>query len=230
MVKILVIDDDPLVLELVQARFESAGYDILTASDGEFGLRRFGEFRPDLVILDIIMPHMNGWEACRQIRAISPNIPIVMLTGLEGKDHIVEGLNLGADDYIVKPFHIEELHARIEAVLRRRRMPPPPTTNQFYFENGDFLIDAVNRRVVVRGEAVHLTPIEYDLLLFLVRRAGRILSTSSIFDKVWPYDTDAGPESVKWYIWRLRKKIEADPDNPRYILTEHGFGYRFPKL
>jgi two-component system KDP operon response regulator KdpE len=225
--KILIIDDDPVALQVTQTGLTATGYKVITAQDGKIGLQKFQEHRPDLVILDVIMPTMDGWETCRSLRQLS-NVPILMLTGLESKGDIVKGLNLGADDYVVKPFRLPELQARVEALLRRLNMPLPSSEQMvMHFQNGELIIDPVAEQVTLRGKPLHLTPLEYNLLFFLAKRSGRIVSTSTIFDKVWPYTTDAGPESVKWYIWRLRQKLEADPDNPRYILTEHGFGNRF---
>ncbi len=228
--RILAIDDDYLLLQLIQRSLESAGYNVVTALNGQSGLKQLRESQPHLVILDVMMPEVDGWETCRRIRDVS-TVPIIMLTALESHQDIVKGLRLGADDYLVKPFHPEELQARVEAVLRRMRMPPPPSdTSPLRFGGGDLIIDPVNRQVMVNGEVVDLTPTEYDLLLFLAKRAGRILPTDFIFDNVWSYDADAGPDSVKWYIWRLRNKIESNPRSPRYILTERGIGYRFATL
>lgn len=226
--KILIIDDDLQLLALLQTGLESKGYEVLVTNSGEQGLQQLEQNRPHLIILDVMLPEMDGWEICRRIRMIS-STPIVMLTGLEAKKHVVKGLNLGADDYIVKPFDINVLLARVAAVLRRRTSDFSNEVGEKTqkFENNELVIDLANRRVKVRGEIVHLTPLEYKLLFFLVEQAGRSVSTAVVFDGVWPYDTDAGPDSVKWYIWRLRQKIEVDPYNPRYILTEHGFGYRF---
>ena len=228
--RILAIDDDQLLLQLIQRSLESGGYEVSTACDGQSGLQQFHEFQPHLVILDVMMPHMNGWEACRRVRDVS-TVPIIMLTALGSHQDIVKGLNMGADDYLVKPFHPEELQARVEAVLRRLRMPPPASdSSPLRFGGGDLIIDPANRQVMANSQAIDLTPTEYDLLLFMAKRAGRILSTDVIFDNVWPYDADASPDSVKWYIWRLRNKIESEPRNPRYILTERGIGYRFATL
>jgi two-component system KDP operon response regulator KdpE len=225
--KILAIDDDYVLLQVIRRSLETAGYEVATAFNGQSGLQQIREDTPHLVILDLMMPELDGWETCRRIRDIS-TVPIIMLTALESPQDVVKGLQLGADDYLVKPFHPQELQARVEAVLRRVRMPPPSSdTSPLRFGGGDLIIDPVNRQVTARTELVELTPTEYDLLLFMAKRAGRILSTDIIFDNVWSYDTDAGPESVKWYVWRLRNKIEDDPRNPRYILTERGIGYRF---
>lgn len=228
--RILAIDDDYLLLQLIQRSLESAGYEVTIALDGESGMQQLRESQPHLVILDVMMPQMDGWEACRRIREVS-TVPIIILTALGSHQDIVKGLKMGADDYLVKPFHPEELQARVDAVLRRLRMPPPPSdTSPLRFGSGDLIIDPANRQVIVQSKVVDLTPTEYDLLLFIAKRAGRILPTDIIFDNVWPYDADASPDSVKWYIWRLRNKIENDPRNPRYILTERGIGYRFATL
>jgi two-component system KDP operon response regulator KdpE len=228
--RILAIDDDQLLLQLIQRSLESGGYEVSIACDGQSGLQQFHEFQPHLVILDVMMPHMDGWETCRRVREVS-TVPIIMLTALGSHQDIVKGLNMGADDYLVKPFHPEELQARVEAVLRRLRMPPPASdSSPLRFGGGALIIDPANRQVMANSEAIDLTPTEYDLLLFMAKRAGRILSTDIIFDNVWPYDADASPDSVKWYIWRLRNKIESEPRKPRYILTERGIGYRFATL
>jgi two-component system KDP operon response regulator KdpE len=228
--RILAIDDDYLLLQLIQRSLESAGYEVIIALDGQSGLQQFHEMQPHLVILDVMMPQIDGWETCRRIRDMS-TVPVIMLTALGSHQDIVRGLKMGADDYLVKPFHPEELIARVEAVLRRMRMPQPSSeASPLRFGGGELIIDPTNRQVVVHSQAVELTPTEYDLLLFMAKRAGRILPTDVIFDNVWPYDADTGPDSVKWYIWRLRSKIESDPRNPRFILTERGIGYRFATL
>ncbi len=228
--RILAIDDDHLLLQLIQRSLESAGYQVIIAFDGQSGLQQLHESQPHLVILDVMMPRMDGWEAVRRIRSVS-TVPIIILTALGSHKDITRGLKMGADDYLVKPFHPEELQARVEAVLRRIRMPPPLSDNSpLRFGGGDLIIDPANRQVMVHSKLVDLTPTEYDLLLFMAKRAGRILPTDIIFDNVWPYDADASLDSVKWYIWRLRKKIEDDPSHPRYILTERGIGYRFATL
>jgi two-component system, OmpR family, KDP operon response regulator KdpE len=182
--------------------------------------------KPHLVILDIMMPHLNGWEICDRIRKIS-TVPIIMLTARGSQADIVRGLRGGADDYLVKPFHPAELLARVSAVLRRANMPPPSENTPLRFGDGELTIDPVDRQVTRRGEMVDLTPTEFDLLLFMAGRAGRILSADFIFENVWSYDAEANIESVKWYVWRLRRKIEKNPSHPRYIITERGVGYRF---
>lgn len=225
--RILAIDDDYLVLRLIQHSMEKLGYEITTAQDGAAGLEKLHEIKPHLVILDLMMPHLDGWETCRSIRTIS-KVPIIILSARGSQQDILKGLKMGADDYLVKPFYPEELQARIEAVLRRSRIPVPESDKlPLRFSGSDLVIDPANRQVMVRNKIVDLTPTEYDLLLFMARRMDRVLPIDVIFENVWPYYAEASLNSVKWYIWRLRRKIEDDPRNPRYILTEHGIGYRF---
>ncbi len=224
--RILVIDDDPILLQLIESSLGQRGYEVFVASSGPEGLRGLGEIKPHLIILDIMMPQMDGWEICSHIRKIS-TVPIVMLTALGSRTDIVRGLNAGADDYLVKPFYKEELLARVSAVLRRANMPPFSTKAPLRFGNGELIIDPTDRQVMLAGQPVDLTPTEFDLLLFMAHRPGRILSAEFIFENVWSYDSDANLESVKWYMWRLRKKIEKKPSSPKYIITERGVGYRF---
>jgi len=224
--KILAIDDDPLLLELITQSLKKGGYEVIIASDGQEGLRVLAEQKPHLVVLDIMLPSMDGWEVCRRIRKVS-TIPIIMLTARGSHSDVVRGLQVGADDYLVKPFHPEELLARVLAVLRRVAMPPPTHKAPLRFGQGALVIDPSERLVTMKGEAVDLTRTEFDLLLFMAYRPGRILTTEIIFENVWPYDAEANLESVKWYVWRLRKKIEKDSSNPQYIITERGVGYRF---
>jgi len=224
--KILVVDDDPMLLQLIQSTLKQDNYEVIVASNGADGLRHLSEVKPHLVILDIMMPSMDGWEICSRVRKIS-TIPIIMLTALGSQDDIVRGLRAGADDYLVKPFQRDELLARVSAVLRRANMPPPSAKAPLRFGNGELIIDPTDRQVTLNGLTLELTPTEFDLLLFMAHRAGRILSTEFIFENVWSYDSDANLESVKWYMWRLRKKIEKKPSSPKYIITERGVGYRF---
>lgn len=225
--KILAIDDDELVLKLIQHSLERLGYEIVTAQDGTSGLQQFHEKKPHLVILDLMMPHLDGWETCRSIRAIS-KVPIIILSARGSQQDILKGLKMGADDYLVKPFYPEELQARIEAIFRRANIPIPESEKMpLRFGGSDLVIDPANRQVMVRNKIIDLTPTEYDLLLFMARRVDRVLPIDVIFENVWPYYAEASLNSVKWYIWRLRRKIEDNPRHPRYILTEHGIGYRF---
>ena len=155
-------------------------------------------------------------------------VPIIILSARGSQQDILKGLKMGADDYLVKPFYPEELQARIEAILRRANIPIPESDKMpLRFGGSDLVIDPGNRQVMVRNKIIDLTPTEYDLLLFMARRVDRVLPIDVIFENVWPYYAEASLNSVKWYIWRLRRKIEDNPRHPRYILTEHGIGYRF---
>jgi two-component system KDP operon response regulator KdpE len=222
---ILIIDDDALLLRMIHLSLQSQGFSVFTATDGEEGLALFHEIAPDLVILDIMMPGLDGWEVCGRLRQISP-VPIIFLTALGAEENIVDGLMGGADDYLVKPFTVTELRARVVALLRRARMSHR-TPHILRFGGGDLVINRDEQAVLVHGHQVTLSPTEYDMLLFMAERAGRILPPQLIFDAVWAPWADARPQSVKWYVWRLRQKIEANPQQPRFILTERGKGYRF---
>ena len=224
--RILIVDDDPFLLQLIEQSLSTHGYKVTVGSDGAEGLQLLDETKPHLVILDIMMPNLNGWEFCNRIRKVS-TIPIIMLTALGSQADIVRGLQAGADDYLVKPFLQEELLARVSAVLRRANMPPPLSTAPLRFGNGELVIDPVDRRAMVNGNDVDLSPTEFELLFFMAQRPGQILNTEFIFQNVWPYDTDTDTKNIKWYVWHLRKKIEKDPGNPKYIITERGVGYRF---
>ncbi len=224
--KILAIDDDPFLLQLIEKSLSKAGYQVIVAPTGPEGLRLLAEHKPHLVLLDVMLPHMDGWQVCSQIRKDSI-VPIIMLTARGTQSDVVRGLQMGADDYLVKPFFPAELLARVSAVLRRASMPPASNKAPLRFGNGDLIIDATERQVFVSGEPIDLTRTEFDLLLYLARRPGRILTTEIIFENVWSYDAEANLESVKWYVWRLRKKIEQNSSTPRYIVTERGVGYRF---
>lgn len=223
--KILVVDDDDNLLTSTCFALEREGFATFRATSGKRALEMFPQVAPDLVILDIMMPGMDGREVCRRLREHS-TVPIIFLTALNEVDDIVGGLVEGADDYLSKPFKNAELTARVHALLRRARMP---SNNQdiLRFGEDDLIINRTEQTVFARGEQLSLSPIEYNLLVHLAERAGRILSAQQIFDAVWGAWADAGTENVKWYIWQLRQKIEPDPKNPRFILTERGKGYRF---
>ena len=223
--KILAVDDDENVLKLVRQSLIPHGFSVSTATSGEEGLALFHQVAPDLVILDVKMPDMDGWDVCRRLRQTS-SVPIIFLTALDTLDHVVHGLTDGADDYLAKPFKIPELVARVTALIRRARMPHEQL-DVLRFGGGDLIINRSEQTVFAHGEEIPLSPIEYNLLLFMAERAGRILPVQLLFDTIWGSAPDTGPESVKWYIWRLRQKIEANPKDPQFILTERGKGYRF---
>jgi two-component system KDP operon response regulator KdpE len=202
--RILAIDDEEHLLKLIDKVLTKAGYTVVTASNGEEGVKLFHQTAPDLVVLDIMMPGMDGREVCRRLRQTS-SVPIVFLTALDSEKNIVDGLMGGADDYLTKPIRINELRARV----------------------ADLIINRAEQTVFAYGNEVQLSPIEYNLLLFMAERAGHILPTETLYNTIWGSSADAGSQGVKWYIWRLRQKIEDDPQEPRFILTERGKGYRF---
>jgi len=222
---ILLIDDDLELSKVVRLCLGGAGYTVLTAANGAEGLRMLREHQPDLVLLDVMMPEISGWELCERIRSIS-TVPIIFLTARQTEGDKVKGLDLGGDDYIVKPFRPAELRARVSAALRRARMARPQKETILRFGEGDLVINTDTHTVLVRGKRIVMTPTEYRLLLYLAEQSGRVLTTDQIYEAVWSTETDALRTSVKWYIWRLRAKIESDSQHPRFILTEPGVGYR----
>ncbi len=219
---ILVVDDEPQIRRVMRATLSSQGYVISEAKTGEEALDSFRKQRPDLVLLDVNMPGMGGLETCREIRRIS-DAPVIMLTVRNAERDKVSALDAGADDYVVKPFSIEELLARIRAALRRyapgEAMPP--------FVAKDLSIDFEAREITVRGEIVHLTPKEYDVLQYLVANQGKPLAHRRLLQAVWGPDYGDETENLRVVINQLRKKIELDPSRPKYILTEPWVGYRF---
>ena len=224
--KILVIDDDSSLVKLVGYALIRQGYEVYEAYDGQEGLRQVDSHQPDLVILDIMMPKMDGWQVCRRIRETS-DVPIIMLTAKAREEDIVRGLEAGADDYLTKPFGVKELLARVRAVLRRAALPPPkPVT----YSDEYLMVDLKERRVVVNGESVKLTPTEFRLLAQLVENAGRVLTYRQLLEKVWGWEYMDDVDYVRIYVWRLRRRIEQEPSDPHYILTEYGVGYRFERL
>jgi two-component system KDP operon response regulator KdpE len=220
---ILLIDDDPTLLELLSGHLQTAGYRPLTASSGPSGLRVAAEAQPDLVVLDVMMPGMDGWEVCERLRDKS-HIPIIMLTAKGEEIDKLRGFRLGVDDYVTKPFSFAEVVARVGAVLARAAHLPAAAHR---VTSGDLTIDFDQRRVAVAGRLADLTPTEYRLLETLARRTGQPLSTEQLLHEVWGPGYAGEIEHVKHFIWTLRKKIEADPGDPKHILTERGFGYRF---
>jgi two-component system KDP operon response regulator KdpE len=225
--KLLIIEDDAKLVEALKLYLRKAGYEVIAAANGLEGLQNMYAHRPDLIILDVMMPRMDGWEACRRIREIS-DVPIIMLTARGQESEKVRGLKLGADDYLAKPFGLKELEARVEAVLRRTRLPPP-TEGAVLYADEELVIDSQRWEVSRGGELVELTATERRLLFYLAENAGRILTHQQILDRVWGPEYVNDVDYVKLYIWRLRQKLEEDPRRPRYILTERGIGYRFAK-
>jgi two-component system KDP operon response regulator KdpE len=220
---ILLIDDDKTLLELLSGHLETVGYHSLAANDGLSGLRLAAESQPDLVVLDVMMPRMDGWEACRRLREKS-NVPIIMLTAKGEEIDKLRGFRLGVDDYVTKPLSFAELTARVGAVLARATHTPGATHRAI---SGDLTIDFDQHRVSVAGRVIDLTPTEYHLLETLAGHPQRTVPTEQLLAEVWGPEYVGEVEQVKHYIWALRRKIEADPGDPQHIITERGFGYRF---
>lgn len=220
---ILAVDDDPAQIRLIQMTLMAVNYHVLSASNGEDGLHLFEAQQPDLVVLDVMMPVMDGWEVCSRIRQTS-TVPIIFLTARQTTDDKVSGLKIGADDYLIKPFHPDDLLARVEAVLRRTYGPRQPLSDLLP-AGPDILINRERREVFVRGDLQSLRPTEFALLVILAERAGVPMSASDIATAL-NIGQEHSAERVKWHVWKLRKSIEIDPDRPSIILTETGQGYR----
>lgn len=221
--RILVVDDEPQLTRVLLRSLTSKGYDVRIAGDGEFALQTFHDWPPSLVITDLAMPNMGGLELCRKLREIS-EVPIIVLSVRGEEKTKVEALDAGADDYVTKPFGMDELLARIRAALRRQ---PASESLSHSLEAGEFRVD-LDAHIVTRGEEeLRLTPKEFDLLTYLVRNAGKVLTHRALLGAVWGGDYTEQHEYLRVFIGQLRKKIEPDPSKPRFILTEPWIGYRF---
>jgi two-component system KDP operon response regulator KdpE len=223
--RILVVDDDPVLSELVSYILRAEGYDPVVANDGEEGLRKFQATQPDLVVLDVTMPEMDGFEVCKRIRTTAAT-PIIMLTAQGGEEAIVRGLDLGADDYVTKPFQLKPFMARVRANLRRANAPQPHFGKVTY-QDEYITIDLESHKVLIKGEPVKLTPTEYKLLAVLVKNRGRILEFRQLLEQVWGFEYIDDIDYLRVYIWHLRRKIERDPKSPAYLLNELNTGYTF---
>jgi two-component system KDP operon response regulator KdpE len=222
--KILIVDDEENTVQLIAILLERRGYQAIKAYSAEEGLRHAYRYQPDLVLLDIMMPDMDGWDVCKRLREMS-DVPIIFLTAREDVTDIVRGLEMGADDYVLKPHNNEELVARIRAHLRRS--PRPSVSEELQFNNGEFCINFMNREVRVRDEVKHLTPKEFNLLGVLVRNAGRVVPRGELVAQAWGTEYSDAIDSLKLYVHYLRQKVEVNPTRPEYILTSRGVGYRF---
>ena len=220
---ILVIEDDRALREGLALNFEIHGYEVETAADGEDGMRKAFDLRPDLIVLDIMLPGWSGLDILAELRDRYQNVPVLILSARGTTDNKVEGLRIGADDYLAKPFELPELLARVEAMLRRRRADKPPETEISF---GDVTINHDDRRVRRGGEDVQLSAREFDLLCFLALAPGRPRTREEILNTVWGWDFDGSPRTVDNFILALRRKLEDDPKHPRHILTAHGVGYK----
>ena len=222
---IIVVDNHPLILKFLRTFLEKEGYEVITASNGEDALEVISNRVPDLVVLDIMMPNVDGFEVCRRLREWS-QVPIVMLSARGETLDKVRCLNLGADDFVTKPFAMDELIARVKSVLRRARMPDE-IREPSSFIRGNIEIDLLRRRVTVAGKEVRLTPTEYMLLQELASNVGKVLSHTHLLGRVWGADYVEDRQFLHVFINRLRTKLEADPQNPEYITTVSGVGYLF---
>jgi two-component system KDP operon response regulator KdpE len=224
--RILVVDDEPQLTRVLRTGLKSHGYDVRTAADGLSGLETFNDWHPDLVITDLAMPNMNGLELCRKIRAVSP-VPIIILSAKGEEKTKVEALDNGADDFVTKPFGIDELLARIRAALRRAMTPVVNDAEPTLLQEGDFRVDLESRSVSVAGREIRLTPKEFDLLTYLMKHAGKVLTHRRLLAALWGGNYVEQNEYLRVFVGNLRKKIETDATSPRYILTEPWIGYRF---
>lgn len=221
---ILCIEDEAEMIDLMRLILSRKGYNVRGASGGAEGLQMIRDEKPDLILLDLMMPDMDGWEVCRRLREMS-DVPIIFLTARGESRDIVRGLEMGADDYIPKPYENDELVARVRAHLRRA--PRPNISEELVFNGGDFRVNFMNREVWVRNELKHLTPKEFNLLGVLVRNAGRVVTRTELVTEAWGEEYANAIDSLKLYVHYLRQKLEKDPDHPEYIMTLRGVGYRF---
>jgi DNA-binding response OmpR family regulator len=219
---ILIVEDDATMLRGLKDNFEFKGYCVLTAADGEEGLNLALNKKPDLILLDIMLPKINGYEICRLVRQEKLDMPIIMLTAKGEESDVVLGLNLGADDYVTKPFSIKELLARVAAFLRRSKQ-----TEQDIYEFADFRLDIPARKFTRKGKGIELSPKEFRLMELFVKRIGRALTRDEILNAVWGYDCIVTPRSIDRFVATLRNKIERDPHNPVFIHTIREVGYKF---
>ena len=225
--RILVVDDEPQLTRVLRTGLKSRGYEVRAAADGLAGFEAFNDWHPDLVITDLAMPNVDGLELCRRLRAVS-QVPIIVLSAKGEEKTKVEALDLGADDFITKPFGIDELLARVRASLRRANAPPPMNAaTPTILDSGDFHVDLESREITVRGKPIHLTPKEFDLLVYFIKHSGKVLTHRTLLAALWGGNYVEQNEYLRVFVGNLRKKIEPDAATPRYILTEPWIGYRF---
>jgi two-component system KDP operon response regulator KdpE len=224
--RILVVDDEPQLTRVLRTGLTSRGYDVRAAADGLAGFEAFNDWHPDLVITDLAMPNVDGLELCRRLRAVS-QVPIIVLSAKGEEKTKVAALDLGADDFVTKPFGIDELLARVRASLRRASTPVTNEATQTTLDSGDFHVDLETREITVRGKSIHLTPKEFDLLVYFIKHSGKVLTHRTLLAAVWGGNYVEQNEYLRVFVGNLRKKIEPDAATPRYILTEPWIGYRF---
>jgi two-component system KDP operon response regulator KdpE len=224
--RILIVDDEPQITRVLRMGLTTHGYDVRTAADGESAFDTFNDWHPDLVLTDLSMPNMGGFELCKRLRLIS-QVPVIVLS-VRGEEKIkIEALDAGADDYVTKPFSMDELLARVRAALRRAPAALTGTAASPVIEAGDFRLDLETRSVNVKGTEIHLTPKEFELLAHLLSHAGKVLTHRALLSAIWGGNYVEQTEYLRVFIGQLRKKIEPAPASPRYILTEPWIGYRF---
>jgi DNA-binding response OmpR family regulator len=224
--RILLVDDEQSVQTLLSYPLRKDGYEVVPAHDGQEALERFAEQRFDLVVLDLMLPKLDGIEVCRRMRSRS-RVPIIMLTAKVDEIDKVVGLEMGADDYITKPFSMSEFRSRVRAALRRSRMPGADSADEEPIASGDLRIDFERRTVTLRGEEVRLTYVEFEVLAALARAPGRVLGREALLEQVWGDSEYRDPRTIDVHIRHLREKIERDPKGPEYLFTVRGVGYRF---
>ena len=225
--KVLLIDDDADLLQLATVIFKKEGAQIITARDGLEGVSKLFTHHPDLIILDVMMPGINGFEVCEKIRQVS-DTPLIMLTALNHEQEMLRGLEAGADDFLSKPFNAEILVARAKTVLRRSEHMKSQS-DAFHYNNGHLSIDVERRDVLIKGKRIKLTPVEFRLLAYLARNAGKVLTFQQILTNVWGNEYSGSMDYVHVYVSHLRRKLGENTKSPRYILTLHGVGYIFEK-
>lgn len=223
--RILVIDDEPEMLQMLQLMLTAEGFEVIKAQDGLAGLRAAYQHHPDAVLLDIMMPAVDGFEVCQRLREMT-DVPILFVTAKGTIQDIVRGFSLGADDYVVKPFDTAELISRIVASLRRASDRARETAD-ILFPTDSIILDCGRHELLVNNRTVYLTPKEFEILRLLVRHTGKVLSTDAILARVWGPEHIGEPDLVKQYIYKLRQKIEPDPNSPQYLHTVRGSGYYF---
>lgn len=224
--KVLVVDDDPILVRLVSQSLRDEGLQVISAENGLIGLRRVYADRPDVVILDVMMPEMDGWEMLQQLRELGNQIPIVMLSAKGDLEDRLQGLTLGADDYVPKPFDMEELMLRVRNLLRRSQVPVQKPAH-WRFDDGYLSIDLVESSITRQGQPVNLTRIEWDLLACLLQKAPKVVLSTELMVSAWRAPAQGSPTALKVHIRHLRQKLEPEPDKPVYILTHRTVGYRF---
>ncbi|MBK9707243.1 MAG: response regulator transcription factor [Acidobacteria bacterium] len=227
--KLLVVEDDPAIQRMISDYFRHTGYEVIAAGDGETGVRMALSDKPTVIILDLMLPKLDGLSVCRQVREKSPNIPIIMLTAKDDLVDKVLGLEMGADDYMTKPFSLRELEARLKSLLRRIRTKAveEDDSDQAPIVRGDLRIDPARREVTIAGRSIDLTPKEFELLTLFASHPGRVYSRKYLLENIWDYTYGGYDRTIDSHINRLRSKVEEDPDEPKLVLTVWGVGYKF---